>query len=119
MSGNGFYSRKTVDVTEVHSNIDQRIIQITEDKLTLILNEHLSNIEMKNSWMAPLGILATLLVVFATTDFKTAFFSADTWQAIFIISTILTVVWLIKSLYRLYQSESISTVLAKIKQEDC
>ena len=116
MSNNGTYTRKTVDITEVHSNIEQRLIQITEDKLTLVLNEHLEFIESKNSWFAPLGILLTLIVVFATTTFKSAFFSADTWQAIFVISTVLTTLWLIKSIYKAIKAQSVSDVISKIKQ---
>jgi len=116
MNSNGFYTRRTIDVTEVHTNIEQRLIQITEDKLKLILNEHVQNIEKKGQWVAPLGILITLIIVFATTEFKAAYLTADTWKAIFIITTLLTVVWLIRSLYLLYQSESVSCLIGKIKQ---
>ncbi|HIF9437206.1 TPA: hypothetical protein ACX6SL_001321 [Photobacterium damselae] len=116
MSNTGTYSRKTVDVTEVHSNIEQRLIQITEDKLKLVLNEHLEYVEQKRSWIAPLGILFTLLVVFATTDFKDAYLNKDTWRAIFIISTILTSGWLIRAMYFSFKAQSVTDVINKIKQ---
>jgi hypothetical protein len=118
MANNGNYSRKTIDITEIHSNIEQKLIQITEDRLTLILNQHIKNLEMKNAWVAPLGILITLIVVFATTEFKKAFVSADTWRAFFIISTLLTIYWLIKSLITAFKAESINEIVDKIKQGD-
>jgi|SRR5690554_1971714 len=118
MSG-GTYTRKTVDVTEVHSNVDQRIIQITEDKIKLILKGHLENLENKKAWIAPLGILVTLLAVFCTTDFKKAFFSADTWQAFFVMATILTVAWLVRAFYCLSRAESLDDIVEKIKRGEC
>lgn len=99
MSSTGTYARKTVDIKTVHSNVDQQLIQITEDKLRLILNDHVKCMERKSEWVAPLGILLTIIVTFSTTDFKDIYFSADTWKAIFIMSGMLTCVWLIKSLY--------------------
>lgn len=116
MGNNGTYSRRTVDIKEVHSNIEQRLIQITEDKLTLILNDHIKHMESKNSWVAPLGILITLMVVFATTDFKQAYFSADTWKAIFVITTLLSSVWLIKAVISAFKAISVNDVIEKIKQ---
>jgi len=44
MANNGNYSRKTIDITEIHSNIEQKLIQITEDRLKLILNQHIKNL---------------------------------------------------------------------------
>jgi len=118
MTAKGSYNRKTVNVKQVYSNVEQQVIQITEDKLRLVLNEHISFLETKSSWISPFGILITLIVVFSTTEFKEAYFSPDTWKAVFIITTVITTFWLIKSLYKLTQARSVNDIISKIKNND-
>jgi len=81
--------------SRVHFNLGQEIVITTEDKIRLCLTRHLSRIEKANAWVTPLGVLLTILVVFPTTSFQPFIFSADVWQAIFIISALLSFVWLV------------------------
>jgi hypothetical protein len=106
---------ETVEVTTVHSNLSQEIIKITVDKLSLILRDYLSNIERRKEWISPFGILITLVVVFATTDFKLAYFKPETWQAFFLMATLLTIGWLILAIIRAFNSRSVEDIIEKIK----
>ncbi|EHK8978240.1 hypothetical protein M5216_004482 [Vibrio vulnificus] len=106
---------ETVEVTNVHSNLNQEVIKITTDKLKLILKDYLTLMEKKRDWIAPLGIFLTIVVVLSTTTFKVAYFSAETWEAIFIISAFLSGSWLVKALWTAIKSPSIEDVVEKIK----
>lgn len=113
----GQYTRKTVEVKAVHSNLHQEVIQITEDKLRLVLSDHLAVIEQKKSWIAPLGIFLTLILVFVTAEFKKFYFSPSTWEAFFLMATLLTLLWLCKSAYIALNAKTIDDVVSCIKNE--
>jgi len=115
MASNGSYSKVQAPVRNVHTNLDQNVIQVTEDKLLLVLNEHLDNVERKNEWIAPLGILIAIITTFSTSNFKEAGFSAPTWEAIFFICGLLSAGWLVRAIYIAYCSPSIEQVVEKIK----
>ncbi|EGR1057293.1 hypothetical protein CGT81_03565 [Vibrio cholerae] len=104
-------------VEKVYNNTEQKLIQIPEDKLKLILTEHSSSIEKKGSWIAPLSILVTLLAVFVTTEFKAFYFDAATWRAFFLFISLGTVSWLVMTLIHLYKAKSIDDVINVIKGE--
>jgi len=113
----GQFVRETVEVTAVHGNLTQEIIKITVDKLKLILQAHIKNMERKRDWIAPLGILASLLIVFPTTEFKPfAGLKADVWQAIFIIAVLANLAWFVKTLWVAYKAPSVEGVIEKIKR---
>lgn len=112
-----FNPPSNVEVRSVHGDLSQEIITITVDKLRLILFRHASTIEEKKSWIAPAGILMTIVVTLITTTFKDYFFSQSTWQAIFIISLVLVILWFLRSLYRSIWSPSIEDLVEKIKQQ--
>lgn len=111
----GHLNQETVEIKSVHSNLSQEVVKITVDKLRLILNEYLADVECRKDWIAPLGILVTLIVVVATTDFKTAWLSADSWRAFFLLVTLVTVGWLIRASVRAFRSKSVSDIIEKIK----
>jgi hypothetical protein len=106
----------SVPVTSRHINVDQALLTITEDRLRLVLNQHLRNMEARFSWIAPLGILISIIVTLATTDFKEFVLDPPTWRAIFILSGILTGTWLIRSLVRAMRSESVEDVIEKLRR---
>ena len=81
----------------VYQNTNQKLIQITEDKLKLILIDYEKHKNKLRDWKSPLGVLITLSVTWSTTDFKDAFgFTKDCWQAVFLIVTFWVIIWLIK-----------------------
>lgn len=108
----------SVSVNEVHSNVSQEVIEITSDKLRLILNEYIDSMSSRKEWHTPFSIFLTLLLVLCTTDFKQKWLlTADTWNAIFIISTILSCLWLISSLIKMKKSISIEDILNAAKNK--
>lgn len=108
-----------VEVHEVHSNLTAEVIEITSEKLELILREHVACLAKENAWHAPLGILITIILVLLTTDFKAAYgMTADTWNAIFVIATGLSIFWLISSLFKMSKSLSVEQLLDKVKNKN-
>ncbi|MFI2819284.1 hypothetical protein [Vreelandella piezotolerans] len=118
MSKDNFYTPRAsrVEVHEVHSNLTAEVIEITSEKLELILREHLDCLAKENEWHAPLGILVTIILVILTTSFKQAFgLSADTWSAIFVICAALSAFWLLKAIRVRRKSLSVNELLNKVK----
>ncbi|WP_342059142.1 hypothetical protein [Aeromonas sp. OTU364] len=113
-----FNNQPSVGISEVHTNVTQEVVQITIDKLTLILNEHSLSQDKCSDWKTPLGISITIVIVLLTTDFKTALsIEASAWKAIFIVSLVLCLGWLARSLYNIKDKQSISQVIEKIKNK--
>lgn len=111
------FSEGQISVKNIHSNTEQTLISVTEDKLRLILNEYLELIESKKTWLAPFGILLTILVVLTTSEFKDFLISKYTWQAVFIMTGVLCIIWFIKTLKNILKSASVDDVVRKIKNE--
>jgi len=78
------------EVSDVYVRTSQVIIQTTEDKLRLCLTENCQKMEKRRSWAAPFGIFATILFTLVTSNFKDFALPAETWQAIFIITALLS-----------------------------
>lgn len=110
------YSQANARIAKVHNNTDQELIVITADKLELVLQRHLSNLERRKEWIAPLGILIAIASAFSTATFKDAYFSAATWQAIFVITGILSSIWLVKTGWTAIRAPALSEIMDKIKQ---
>jgi hypothetical protein len=108
-------ARERIEISEVHGDLSQVVVRITVDKLTLILHKHAEKLGRRRDWIAPLGVLITLVVTFTTTEFKAALLSADSWRAIF--STVLTVGWLAASLRYAWNSEDVDSLVERIKQQ--
>lgn len=113
---NGSYADVTVQILQVHRNTNQEVIQITDDKLRLILKNHLEKMEKRNDWVAPLGVLIAVLTVFVSATFKDALgLSAATWNALFILLAIAASGWLIRCLLAMKRSPSLDDVINTIK----
>jgi hypothetical protein len=99
-----------------YTNIGQKIILTTEDKIWLCLHEHLSKIEKRKGWISPLSILLAIITVFFTTDFK-SFLSikAETWEALFLLGLILSAVWLLYAIIQAIRSPTIQNIVDEIK----
>lgn len=115
MASNGKFAQVQAPTKVVHSDLDQEIIQITEDRLRLVLKDHVELIEEKKAWHTPLGVLIAIAAAFVTADFRDAYFNAATWRAVFLISGILSLIWLVKAIYRAATSLSIDDIVSKIK----
>lgn len=104
-----------IDIKKLNINVSQEVIVTTEDKIVLCLHEYLENIDKRRSWIAPFGILLTILMTLATTTFRSIFFPAETWQAIFVIAAVLSGVWLAVSLYQSPKAMSVQDIVKKLK----
>lgn len=116
MSNGGRFSPVHAPVKVVHSNLDQEIIQITEDKLRLVLNQHLTKCEQRLAWVAPLGLLIAIVTAFTTATFKDALMlSAATWEAAFLITALISAAWLVKTVITAFQAPTVEDIVAKVK----
>ena len=114
-SSGKMFDTKSIEVTETYSNLSQEVVTITTDKLKIIHTEYLSDIERRREWIAPLGIIISIILIFVTADFKDAVFKASTWEAFFLMSAILTAIWFVKSIYRSIKSKSVDDLMNIIK----
>lgn len=101
--------------TRVHFNLGQNAIITTEDKVRLVLLTHLSVMEQKKSWIAPAGILITILTSFVTTNFKDFFLPAATWEALFLLSGAASFIWLLVALKQAYSAPSVDDIVSELK----
>src|ERR1035441_1583318 len=92
---------KLIQITSIDANLKQEIFITTVDKARNCLKEALANVEQRNAWAAPAGILATIVVVFPTATFQDFIISKDTWRAMFIIAAMLSAVWLVRCLWEI------------------
>lgn len=113
----GRFTNRDLNIKAVHSNLHQEIIQITEDKLRLVLNQHISTLEDRKSWIAPLGLLSTIVTVFVTSSFKDAYFKAATWEAFFLISGCLSFLWFLQTLNKLRKAKGVDDIINEIKNK--
>jgi len=102
--------------TGLYVNLNQELIVTTEDKLRLCLNEHLGLMEQRREWYTPAGIFVALIATLSTASFHDFIVSKDTWSAIFIVAAVLCLLWLGRSLRRLYQSPSVEDVVGQLKK---
>lgn len=115
MSGSLFSGQ--IPVSEISDNINQSVIQVTEDKLHLALIAHLHRVESKKNWIAPFGVFFSIAVTFLTTDFKDALgLPKETWSAIFVMSGGLSAFFVLRSLKAAFKSVSIEELIQCIKQ---
>jgi hypothetical protein len=108
----------TVVVDEVHSNVSQEIIEITSDRLTIILTKHIDHLQKSKEWQMPLSLFLTIILVLSTSTFKNSFgLPPETWSAIFIISCTLTLIWLFTSILKNRKAMTIEDFLRLVKNQ--
>lgn len=104
-------------VKEVHLNVAQNVIVITEDRLRIHLSNNEQRMEKRGQWVAPLGILISVVLTIATANFKDYVLKASTWEALFIIGAIGSFVWLCYAYWQRLEAETIDQVIERIKSE--
>ncbi len=102
----------------VHLNFDQNLVIITEDRLHLCLRNHLECIESKKAWIAPVSLFVAFVTTLCTTSFKDTFgLPANTWQALFVLLSIVSFVWSIFATVGAFRNKSsLRTLLDEIKK---
>lgn len=113
----GYVPREQIVVSQIHGDLSQEVVRITVDRMCLILHQHRDGIQRNHDWIAPAGILLSFLLTFVTTDFKEWFLPAATWQAVFVISAVLTAGWLIRSLAKRAKAPTLEDLIQKLKDQ--
>jgi hypothetical protein len=109
---------KLIQITSIDANLKQEIFITTVDKARNCLKEALANVERRNAWAAPAGILATIVVIFPTAMFQDFVISKDTWRAIFIIAALLSAIWLVRCLWANWRTEpqSVDDIIQELRK---
>jgi hypothetical protein len=106
---------------KLFTNVESNVITITEDKLKVILLEHLEKVEAGKRWITPTTLSVTLGTAIATTTFKDAGLAASTWEAAYWIALVGSAGWLAVSFVKLWRNRegrSIDALISKIKPPD-
>jgi Flp pilus assembly protein TadB len=111
----GHLADEIMQDSEVTTNLGQKIISTTEDKIKLAVVTHLSRIEQRRAWHAPAGILITIATALATTEFKQAYFPAATWQAVFLLCGIASLVWTVRTAYRAFNAPTMEDFVQALR----
>lgn len=107
-----------VQVVDVHVNVDQEVIQITEDKLRLILKDYLTCISQSGGWLTPFGILLSIIMTFCTAKFDSFMgLGSEFWKSFFSILGLASLTWLIYCLKNRNNALSIDQFVDKIKNK--
>jgi len=113
-------TRFTFDIpagVELKQNIKSAHILITKDKIENILMKYINKLNIKSSWVTPLGLVLSLGLTFATANFKDfAYISAATWQSVFLIGLILSFGWLVVAVIRVIANRNKYSLTSIIKE---
>lgn len=108
----------TVQVVEIHINVDQEIIQITEDKLRLILKDHLSSISQSGGWVSPCSVLLSIIATFCTAKFDTFLgLGPEFWRSLFSLVGISSLIWLFVAWRKGQEVLTLDEFIKKVKNK--
>uniref|UniRef100_UPI0040570D3C hypothetical protein n=1 Tax=Candidatus Electronema sp. TaxID=2698783 RepID=UPI0040570D3C len=102
-------------VDRVCLNVKQSVIVTTEDKIRLSLGNYLQNEKRRAEWITPFSLLVAIITTLVTSTFNKFILSGATWQAVFIITGVLAVIWLARALLFLRNNSSIECLIEEIK----
>ena len=113
-------SAAVADGVQVHLNLKQNIIAISEDRLKLVLMETGPIIASKNDWQTPGGLLLSFIATLTTSEFKSAFgMDKSVWSAMFMLLSSGSTIWLLYSFWKLFKNRGkggINDIISKIKE---
>jgi hypothetical protein len=110
-----------VEKSTCYKNIGQEIIITTSKNIKLCLLQNKEVLRSKVSWITPLGILIALLAALVTADFNKKFLGIkpEIWETLFIMSSIVCFIWLMRDLWRGYKNKDkgdIDHVIQELKE---
>jgi hypothetical protein len=118
MSESPKYPSKRLEVQKYHKNVSQEVVEITTDRLRIILSEHINKIGKQKEWQAALGILVALSASLLTADFRATFgVEAGVWKSLFIVGAGASAIWLVICLFRFIQRQDLEDLIRKITNE--
>src|SRR5687767_14430668 len=99
------------------SNVKSDLIEITEDKLEIILMKHIERMQLRKRWLLPLGFLVSVVLTLTTAQFNDSLgLKADVWHAFFLLLAIGSGIWLVVDLITLIRCWGKSTLDYLISQ---
>ncbi len=104
----------------IHKNLNQEVVVTTVDKVRLCLMKNRDCLTAKNEWLTPLGIFLALLTTLVAAEFRNFIFDPNVWTSIYVIGTILSLFWLLRSGYNAYKnrnSGSIDFIVNEMKSQ--
>lgn len=107
--------KQILEESTLHLNLSEGFIFITEDKVRICLMKYVEYLEKRGSWIAPAGILITIITVVVTADFKNKLFPKEVWSALFIVAGIVSLVWLIFAISKTKKIKTIDDVINDLK----
>lgn len=107
--------KQLVGVTQLHVNISQDVIIITEDKIKICLDKHLKIAERKQNWIAPTGILLAVIATLVTASFQEFIFKAEIWKSLFIIVAVAAFIWLLFALKNAFKTLSSDEIISELR----
>jgi len=103
----------------IHKNVKQEIIITTADKIKLVLINTREIMTSQRDWWTPFGLLVSFVTTLCTADFKDAFGGTkEFWHAIFVLLTIFSGGWLIKTIFKLIKNwgqDDLNKIIEQIK----
>ena len=111
-------SKEMVVSSTAHVNVGQDVIATTEDRIRLCLYKHERGLAARDGWVAPVSLVVTILLVLVTSDFHNfAGLSKETWQAVFLISCGLAVIWSIAAIWKAFSVRtSVDSIITELKR---
>ena len=96
------YSSSSEDrfVDKKYANLRSDIVEITHDKLENVLLKFYQKHALRTAWFNPLSLGVGVALTLSTAEFKTKTMGLDgtTWQAIFVIALVCSIIWLLTNL---------------------
>jgi hypothetical protein len=107
-------------VDKRYANVRTDVIEITHDKLENLLRKFYERHALRLSWFNPLSLGIGVALTLSTAEFKAQALALDgaTWKAIFVITLVVSVVWLVFNLIQLargWNESSLDSLIDKIK----
>lgn len=103
-------------VSDTIENVKTDLIIISEDKLRNKLNSHVPRIEEGNSWKGMLTTFISLVATVYACQFEDKLgIKAATWAALYIIGIIITLMFLIKSIFNYLGKSDVDSIICDIK----
>lgn len=113
-TSNGEFQQRIADSSNLHPNIVENYVMISESKIRVCLLNNSKNLKERSSWQTPAGIFLTVLIVFLTSEFKSFIFPKETWQAIFVIGGAWSFVWTIYSFFNRPKATTIDEIVCQL-----
>lgn len=108
--------------SHISVNVGQEFIATTVDKLELCLIRHQHALQLRDRWVAPAGILATVLPAVLGADFTTLLgIEGAMWQALYTVAAVASAIWLLAALVNLARSRKrrgVAFVISEIRRSN-